>query len=116
MSARIRIVFELFNERGDLVNMRATRRLPTAPLLAINRPQIAVCIGPLIPNRDAVLFQIGDICIAGQKPEQLVNDGLQVQFLGRQNRKTVTQIKSHLMAEHRQSAGAGAVVALHAVV
>jgi hypothetical protein len=39
-----------------------------------------------------------------------------VQFLGRQNRKTVTQIKSHLMAEHRQSSSAGAVVALHAVV
>ena len=45
-----------------------------------------------------------------------MDDGFQMQLFGRQNRKAMAQIKAHLMAEHGQSAGAGAIIALHAVV
>ena len=40
----------------------------------------------------------------------------QMQLFGRQNRKAMAQVKTHLMAEHGQSAGAGSVVALYAMV
>ena len=71
-------------------------------------------VGPLIPDRDAVIVEISNICIAAQKPKQLVNDRLDVQFLGGEQwkpRTGGTQIESRLRAEDRQGAGAGAVVA-----
>lgn len=39
-----------------------------------------------------------------------------MQFLSRQEGKTFGQIKSHLVPEHAQSAGASAVLLLHPVI
>ena len=50
-----------------------------------------------------------------EKPEQLVHDRLQRQPLGGQHREARRQIEAHLVAEHRQRAGAGAVVFLRTV-
>ena len=51
-----------------------------------------------------------------QEPEQLVDDRLQVQLLGGDAAESPSrEIEAHLMAEHRQRAGAGAVALLHAV-
>ena len=58
----------------------------------------------------AVIFEIFDVGIAGQKPQQLVDDRLEVQFLGGEQRKALREVEPHLMAEHRQGADAGAVV------
>ena len=38
-----------------------------------------------------------------------MHDGLQVQLLGGDERKTLPQIKPHLVTKYRQRAGAGAV-------
>jgi hypothetical protein len=46
-----------------------------------------------------MLIQIFDIRAAGKKPEKLVNDGLQVDFLRRDERETLFQIKTHLATE-----------------
>ena len=50
-----------------------------------------------------------------QEPEQLVDDRLQVQLLGGDQREALGEVEAHLMAEHRERAGAGAVALLHAV-
>ena len=49
-SARVRIVFQLVHHGGDLVNMAAIRRWPGAPLLAVNRAQVAIFICPFVPD------------------------------------------------------------------
>jgi hypothetical protein len=82
---------------------------------AIDRSEIAVRIGPFVPDGDAVLLQIADIGVAAQEPDQLVDDRFQVQLLGRDQRKALGEVEAHLVAEHRERAGAGAVVLADAV-
>jgi hypothetical protein len=57
-----------------------------------------------------VLIEVFDIGVAGQKPKQLVNDRLDVQLLGGDKGKAFAQIEAHLMTEHRERAGAGAIL------
>ena len=83
--------------------------------MPIDRAQIAFLIGPLIPNRHAVGIERADIGVAGEEPQEFMDDRLQMQFLCRHKRKAVTQIKAHLMAEDRQRPGAGPVVLAHPV-
>jgi hypothetical protein len=59
-----------------------------------------------------VLLQIPDIGIARQKPQQLMNDGFQMQLFGRNEGKTLTERKPHLMTKNRQCSGPSAVVFL----
>ena len=93
----------------DLVDDRPVSGRPGAPLRAVNRPQIAILVGPLIPDADTIFLQIGGIGIAIEEPEQLVNDGAQVALLGSHQRETFRQIEAHLMAEQGDSTGAGTV-------
>src|SRR5690606_26613571 len=79
-AARIRIVLDVIYSALDLIDDSAIGRRPGAPLSAINRAQIAILVGPLIPDADTLLFQIGGIGVAIEEPEQLVNDGTQVTF------------------------------------
>ena len=94
---------------ADLIDLAAVGGAPAAPLLAVHRPELAALVGPLVPDRDAVLAQVGDVGVAAQKPQQLVDDGAQVELLGGHQRKAGRQIEAHLLAEQRQRAGAGAV-------
>jgi hypothetical protein len=56
-----------------------------------------------------VVVKVFDVGVAMQKPEQFVNDGFGMKFLGGEQRETFPQIKSRLRAEHGAGAGAGAV-------
>jgi hypothetical protein len=78
-------------------------------LPAIDRAEIAVLVGPFVPDGDAVLAQIGDVRVPFQEPEELVHDRLQVQPLGGDERKAVRQIEAQLMAEDGQGSGSGPV-------
>jgi hypothetical protein len=49
--------------------------------------------------------------VAAQEPDQLGDDGLEVQLLGGEQGKTVSQIEAHGAAEEAQGAHAGAVAA-----
>ena len=82
---------------------------------AIDRPELAGLVRPLVPDGDAVLVEIVDIGVAGEKPEQLVDDRFQMQLLGGGEREAVGEVEAHLVAEDRQRAGAGAVVLLRTV-
>ena len=105
----IRTAADGLDDAGHLVNGATVRPGPGAPLPSINRPEIALLVRPFVPDRDAVVIEIFDIGIAGEKPEQLVGDRLEMKFLGGRQRKACSQIESHLVAEHRQRPGAGAI-------
>ena len=83
--------------------------------MAVDRPEIAALVGPFVPDAHAVFVEIFDVGVAGQEPQQFVHDRFQVQLLGGEQREAVVERKAHLMAEHRQRAGAGAVALLRAV-
>ena len=73
--AGVRVVFQLVHHRADLVDMAAVRRRPGTPLFAVDRPQVAILIRPLVPDGDVVLVQIGDVGVALQEPQQFMDDG-----------------------------------------
>jgi hypothetical protein len=79
-SAAVRIFFDILHHAGDLIDNSAIRSLPVAPLGAIDPTEIAVFIRPLVPDRDIVLAQVGNVCLALQEPQQLVNNRTQVEF------------------------------------
>src|ERR1700720_1328785 len=91
-------------------------RGPGAPLISVDRTELAVAVGPFIPDRDVVLAKPPHVRFAAQEPQQLVDDGSQMQFLGRQQRKSGAQIASDLISEDAQRAGAGAIRFRFAVV
>src|SRR5437773_6929131 len=62
-----------------------------------------------------MVVEIFDIGVAGEEPDQLVDDRLEMQLLGSGERKTIGEVEAHLVAEHRERAGAGAVALLDAV-
>ena len=109
MPSGVRVVFQAVNQLADLVDQATIRGFPAPPLLAIHRPEITIFIGPFIPDADAVFFQVGNVGVALQKPEQFMHDRLQVQLLGGHHREAIGQIKTGLPAENRASSCAGAV-------
>src|SRR4051794_32362632 len=58
----------------DLVDVPSGGRRPGPPLDAVDRPEITVRRGPLVPDRDAVLLQPFHVALAAEKPQQLVGD------------------------------------------
>src|SRR5690606_25591300 len=91
-------------------------RWPGAPLITINRPEIAVLVCPFIPDRDAIFLQIGDVRIAFEEPEQFMDDRPEMQLLGGQNGKTLFQIETHLISENRPRARPRAVATVNTVI
>ena len=114
-AARVRIAADGGDHARDLIDHAAVGRRPGAPLPAIDRSELAARIRPLVPNGDAMLVEIFDVGVAGEEPEQLVDDRSQVQLLGGGEREAAREVEAHLMTEHRQRAGAGAIVLLSAV-
>src|SRR5699024_3638042 len=92
------------------------RSRPGAPLVAVDRAQLAVLVGPLVPDRDPAFLQPAHVGVPAQEPQQLTDDRPQVQLLGRQRGEARGEVEPHLVAEDRQGPGAGAVALLHALV
>ena len=114
--ARIRIAANLREHLSELIDMPAARRGPRTPLVAVHGPQVTVLVRPLVPDGHAVLSQIAHVGVAGDKPQQFVNDRLGVQLLGREERKSGTEVEAHLVAEDRQRPRTRAVVLALTVV
>ena len=60
-----------------------------APLAAVDRPEVAVRVGPLVPDLDPALLQPAHIGLAAEEPQQLVDHRLEMELLGRQQRKAL---------------------------
>ena len=56
---------------------------------AIDRPEIAVLVRPLVPDLDAALLQPAHIGLAAQEPQQLIDHRFEVDLLGRDQRKAL---------------------------
>ena len=108
---------DLLDDLRDLVDVPAVGGGPGAPLVAVDRAEVAVRVGPLVPDRDAAVLQPLDVGVAAQEPQQLAEDRLRVWiFLVVTSGKPARQVEAHLVAEHAAGAGAGAVALLDALV
>ena len=85
-------------------------------MLAVDGTEFAIGIGPFIPDADAPLLQPFHIGLAAQEPEQLDDDGADVELLGGDKRKALRKIETHRASEHAARASARAVAAIDAVV
>src|SRR3546814_4430562 len=93
----------MVEDQGDLVDVAAVRRRPGAPLRAIDRAQLALRVGPVVPDADAVALQVGDVGVALEEPQQFVDDRFQVQLLGGQQREALGQVEAHLVADRKST-------------
>lgn len=109
-------VFEVINEAGDLVDGVARTGGPGAPLLAINGAEVAVFIGPFIPDANLVLLEVGDVGFAFQEPEEFVNDRPEVKFFSGEAREAFTEIVACLSAKNAECPGSSTVASLLAIV
>ena len=114
-AARIGVLLDLRDDFGNLVHRAPVRRGPRAPLLAVHRAEVALLVRPFVPDRHAVFLEVADVGVALQEPQQFVDDGLQVAFLGGDQREALCEVEAHLVAEHADRAGAGAVGFFRAV-
>ena len=67
-------------------------------MLAVDGAELAVRVGPLVPDPDAVTVQRAHVRVAGEEPEQLVDDRFQVQLLGRQQRELLAIDEKKLLS------------------
>src|SRR3546814_15740857 len=73
-SARIGVFAYLIEHLRYLVDVLAVGCGPGAPLHAIDRAQVALVIGPFVPDGNALLLKPAHIRIATQKPQQFYED------------------------------------------
>ena len=114
-AARVGVVLYCLNRLGNLVDEATVVVGPGAPLEAIDVSEVAILVGPLILYSHTVFLQIFHIGVAIEKPQQLVDNRLEVQFLGGKQWESVGEIETHLVAENAACAGAGAVAFERAV-
>lgn len=115
-AARLGVVADEVEGLGDLVEVAAVGGGPGAPLVAVDVAEVAVGAGPFVPDAHAVLLQVAHVGVAGQEPQQLVDDAPQVHPLGGEQGEAPAEVVAVLVAEHGDCAGAGAVLAHGAVV
>ena len=114
VAAAVGVALEISDEVGDLVHAGAVSGRPVAPLRTVDPPEVAVFIGPFVPDGDLVIAQVGDIGFAFEEPEEFVNDGTEVKFFGGEEREVGVEGEACLCPKDGISAGAGAVVAVGA--
>ena len=61
VTAAVGVLLDAFDEVADLIDLAAVGSRPAAPLNAVDRAQVAVFVGPFVPNRHAVVVQILDV-------------------------------------------------------
>src|SRR5690349_5735898 len=93
-AARVRVAAQQIDRTADLIDGFAVRSRPRAPLLTVDGTELAALVGPLVPDRNAVLVEIADVGVASQEPQELVDDRAQVQLLRRHERKALAQVEA----------------------
>ena len=85
---------------------------PRTPLVTVDGTQIAVLVGPFVPDADLVVVQILDIGVAAEEPQQFVDDTLQMEFLGGQQGESVIEVVARLGSEDADGTSACTVAFL----
>src|SRR5262249_39193248 len=104
------------DDLGNLIDGLAIRAAPRSPLGSVYRAKLPGGISPFIPYGNPAVIQILDVGFTAKEPQELVNDRFEMQLFGGKKGEALAQVESHLIAECRQSASAGAVGFLHAAV
>ena len=113
---RVGVAAQVVDQLRDLVDVLAGRRGPRAPLVAVDRSEVAVGVGPLVPDRDAAVLQPLHVGVAAEEPQQLGEDRPGVDLLGGDQREAGGQVEAHLVAEDGAGAGAGPIALLDPLV
>jgi len=114
-ASRVGARLDELDRSADLIDRLAIGRSPAAPLNAVHRPQVAVLVGPLIPDVDVLLQQGLDVRLAAQEPKQLLCDQAERHRLGGDEGEALGQVVADLAPKHAQRAGASAVSLLRAL-
>ena len=77
----INVVLHLDKHLTELIDGPAIGGLPGPPLRSVDRPEISLGVGPLIPDGDTVLLEISRVGVTPDEPQQLMDDRLQMHFL-----------------------------------
>ena len=109
----VRVMLDLIKHILYLVDGAPVIVGPRTPLVPIHRTQLAILVGPFVPYSHPVFLQVVHIRVALQKPQQFIDDRLQVQLLRRQQREALFQVKPHLVSEYALRARPCAVTLLH---
>ena len=110
VAAAVGILLEIGDDAGDLVDLTPLGGAPPAPLRTVDGTEVAVGIGPLVPDGDAVFPEVADVGVPFEEPEQLVDDGAEVEFLGGEQGEALREIEAFLGAEDGEGSRAGAVL------
>ena len=97
--AGIRIAPDHFYHIGELVDAPPVRGRPTAPLVSVHRAEVSVFVSPFVPDAHSVVLEIFYVGVPGYEPQEFIDDGLEMHFLGGKERKSVREIESHLIPE-----------------
>ncbi len=111
--ARRRVALDRVDRLLDLIDALPA---PVAPLVAVDRPELAVGVGPGVPDRRVLGQIILDVGRPAQEPQQLADHRREQHLLRGQERKPGAQVVARLGPEHRQGANAGPVGPALAVV
>ena len=68
---------------------RLTHHRKTPPLMAIDRAEVTVLIGPFVPDANAIFLEVADVRVAREEPQKFMHDGFQMQLLRRHQRETI---------------------------
>src|SRR5699024_5698325 len=79
------------------------------PLRAVDGPEIAVPVGPFVPDGHVPLLQPAHVGVPAQEPQQLEDDRTGVHPLGGEQREALREVVADLLAEQAAGPGAGAV-------
>ena len=74
MTSRTGIRIDLLQHPSDLINVPSISRWPGAPLIAVNGTQVAVLVGPFVPDRHTIFVKRMDVRVTFQKPEQFADN------------------------------------------
>src|ERR1700737_3612318 len=87
-STAIRISPDIIGHFEDLINRIAVGCSPVTPLCTIDAPQIAIFVGPFVPDRDPVFIEKLDVGLTPQEPKKLENNRPKMHAFGRRNGET----------------------------
>ena len=112
----VRVRLERVDDVVDLIDGLAVLGRPGRPLLAVDRAEVTVFSCPLIPDADTMLLQPFGIRVTIQEPDHLVDDALEMQLLGGEQREAIFQVVAELATKDTQRACAGAIAFLDAIL
>ena len=77
---------------------------------------VVVAVGIVVPNMHTIIYEVLDVGVARKEPQQLVDNALQKDLLGRKQRKSLGEVKAHLVTKNRLCARSRAVGLDYALV